>query len=382
MLSRSKTRMRTDLISDATEIAEIEEDWRALAELRGNAFLTPEWFWCWTDAYPESISPLVAAVKRDDGTLAGVMPLVLDKGRRPRAIRFAGAKFGDHFGPASRPEDESAVAVATVAALAAAGLERYMLMLNRVDLASSWWRDIRDGRRSRGAEFTQQRAELPSIRLDGLDWEAYLDTRSSSFRKRMRQRNRKLEGSGTVEVRATTNDSLASDLAHFFALHEQRWGGRSSLDAGDAKQALSRFAEAAQRRGWLRLHLLEVDGTPVAAFLGWRVGGTFTFYQSGFDPAWSDLSVGTALLTKTIESAFEEGASEFDMLLGDEAYKKRLQNQSREVHTVILTKAMAPARLLLAFETRARRGSTRLARHRKLSMTGKRLRRLLPTSRR
>lgn len=373
--------MRTDLISDATEIGEIEDDWRALAELRGNAFLTPEWFWCWTDAYPESISPLVAAVRRDDGSLAGVMPLVLDRGRRPRAIRFAGAKFGDRFGPASRPEDEGVVAVAAVAALAAEGLERYMLMLNRVDVAGGWWREIRDGRHSRGAEFIQQRAELPGISLDGLDWQGYLQTRSSSFRKKLRQRDRKLERRGAVEIRDTTNDSLASDLAHFFALHERRWGSGSSLDAGDAKQALSRFAEAAQRRGWLRLRLLEVDGAPVAAFLGWRVGDTFTFYQGGFDPEWSELSVGMVLLTRTIASAIEEGASEFDMLLGDEAYKKRFQNQSRQVHTVVLTKAIAPARLLVAIESRARRGSTRLARHRSMSTTGKKLRRLFPTSR-
>ncbi len=266
--------MRTDLISDATEIGEIEDDWRALAELRGNAFLTPEWFWCWTDAYPESISPLVAAVRRDDGSLAGVMPLVLDKGRRPRAIRFAGAKFGDHFGPAAARRTRAPSRWQRARLLAAEGFERYMLMLNRVELAGSWWRDIRDGRRSRGAEYTQQRAELPSISFEGLDWQGYLGTRSSSFRKRVRQRDRKLERSGDgSRFGGTTNDSLASDLAHFFALHEQRWGQGSSLDAGDAKQALSRFAEAAQRRGWLRLKLLEVDGTPVAAFLGWRVGG-------------------------------------------------------------------------------------------------------------
>ncbi len=84
---------------------------------------------------------------------------------------------------------------------------------------------------------------------------------------------------------------------------------------------------------------------------------------------------------KTIEGAIEEGASEFDMLLGDEDYKKRLQNQSREVHTVIMTKSLAPARLLVAIESRARRGSTHLARHRRMSMTGRKLRRLFPTSR-
>jgi CelD/BcsL family acetyltransferase involved in cellulose biosynthesis len=256
-----------------------------------------------------------------------------------------------------------------------------MLMLNRVDTGGDWWQGLRNGSDRPQARFIQQRAELPSISLDGLDWEGYLETRSSSFRKKLRQRDRKLEREGAVRVRATTDDSLESDLAHFFALHERRWEERSSLEAGDAKQSLSRFAEAAQRHGWLRLRLLEVDETPVAAFLGWRLGDTFTFYQSGFDPEWSELSVGMVLLTRTIESAIEEGAAEFDMLLGDEAYKKRFQNHSREVQTVILTKQMAPARVLLALESGTRRGAARLAKGPRTEAAARVLRRLMPTSR-
>jgi CelD/BcsL family acetyltransferase involved in cellulose biosynthesis len=373
--------MKSELISDATEIGAIEDDWRALAELRGNAFLTPEWFWCWTDSHPESISPLVIAVRRDGGELAGVLPLVLDRGRRPWAVRFAGASFGDHFGPASREEDEASVATAAMSALADEGLDRYMLMLNRVDPAGGWWQEIGNGSRAARVRFVQQRAELPCIRLEGLDWEGYLQTRSSSFRKKLRQRDRKLEREGTVVVRATTDDSLESDLAHFFALHERRWEERSSLEDGDAKQSLSRFAEAAQRHGWLRLRVLEVDGTPVAAFLGWRLGDTFTFYQSGFDPDWSELSVGMVLLTRTIESAIEEGAAEFDMLLGDEAYKKRFQNHSREVHTVVLARRRSPARVLLSLESGARRGAARLSKGPRTAAAARALRRLMPTSR-
>jgi CelD/BcsL family acetyltransferase involved in cellulose biosynthesis len=369
------------LINDPADVAEIEDEWRALAELRGSAFLTPEWFRSWWDHRPAATSALITTARREDGSLAGVMPLVFDFARRPRMIRFAGASFGDRFAPAAQEAEEGAVAAASLAVLARAGLDRYPLVLNHVELGSPWWRELRQASATERAGIVQQRSEQPYIRFDGLDWEGYLASRSSSFRKKIRQRERKLQREHQVEVRSATPQTLQTDLDHFFTLHDRRWQGRSSLDAPGAKQFLSAFAGAAAQRGWLRLRLLEVDGTPVAALLGWRIGDRYAFYNSGFDPAWSELSVGMVLLTRTIESAFEEGASEFDMLLGDEDYKRRFQNASRDVHTVVLTKSMAPARLLITAEAGARRWGRRLAERRALNGTAHTLRRLLPTSR-
>ncbi|MEK6251714.1 MAG: GNAT family N-acetyltransferase [Actinomycetota bacterium] len=56
----------------------------------------------------------------------------------------------------------------------------------------------------------------------------------------------------------------------------------------------------AQQRGWLRLRLLEVDGVAVAGFLGWRLGDSYAFYQSGFDPSWPDKSVGVVMMATTV----------------------------------------------------------------------------------
>jgi CelD/BcsL family acetyltransferase involved in cellulose biosynthesis len=377
----ASTTMESALITDPAGIGEIEDEWRALAELQGSAFVTPEWFRSWWDHRPASTSPLIATARHEDGSLAGVMPLVFDFARRPRMIRFAGASFGDRFGPVAREGDEGEVAVASMAALQRAELDRYTLVLNHVELESPWWRDLHGASATERAGIVQQRSEQPYIQLDGLDWEGYLASRSSSFRKKIRQRERKLQHQHQVEVRSATPESLQTDLSHFFTLHDRRWQGQSSLDAPGAKQFLNAFAAAAARRGWLRLRLLEVDGTPVAAFLGWRIGDRYAFYQSGFDPSWSEMSVGMVLLTRTIESALEEGASEFDMLLGTEAYKRRFQNASRDVFTVVLTKAMAPARLLIAAEAGARRWGRRLAERPGLNGTAHTLRRLLPTSR-
>jgi len=369
--------LRAELITDQADIAGIEDSWRALAELRGNAFITPEWFRAWSDNRPEATSPLIVAARHLDGRLAGVLPLVFDFGRRPRIVSFAAATFGDRFGPAAQEADEAAVATAAVSALSNSGFDRYTLTLNNVEPEASWWKALHGACAGTRASVLQPRAEQPYIDLEGLDWDGYLATRSSSFRKKVRQRERKLEKGRDVAVRSATAETLTADLAIYFDLHERRWQERSSILSPAARSFLTSFATLAEQRKWLRLRLLEVDGEPVAAFLGWRVGNRFAFYNSGFDPEWAELSVGTVMLTRTVQRAIEEGATEFDMLLGDESYKRRFQNATRHVQTVVLPKAIAPARILVSAEA----GARHLGRRFGSRPGGRTLRRLLTTSR-
>jgi CelD/BcsL family acetyltransferase involved in cellulose biosynthesis len=375
--------MNAELITESARIEMIEDDWRALAESRGNAFVTPEWFRSWQDRLHESASPVIVAVRREDGSLAGVMPLVLDTSRRPRAIRFAGANFGDRFVPAARESDEADVAAAVMGAMQEERLDRYMLLLEHVDKGRPWWRGMQQVSSVRRTETSQQQFDVAYIQLEGLDWEGYLASRSRNFRSQIRRRERALERDHEVKVRAATEATLEADLSLLFDLHARRWEGRgrSSLEEDGAKESLSRFAGLAQGRGWLRLRLLEVDGVAVAGFLGWRLGDCYAFYQSGFDPSWSDKSVGVVMMATTVRSAIEEGAREFDMLLGDEPYKQRFTNASRPVQTVILTRSKSPTRLLVAGEARARRYGRSLAERPGISAVARFLGRILPTSR-
>jgi CelD/BcsL family acetyltransferase involved in cellulose biosynthesis len=84
----------------------------------------------------------------------------------------------------------------------------------------------------------------------------------------------------------------------------------------------------------------------------------------------------------TVRSAIEEGAAEFDMLLGTEAYKRRFTDANRPAVTVALTPAMRPVRLLVAGEATARRLGRGLAQRRGSGPVARRLRSLLPTRRR
>jgi len=108
-------------------------------------------------------------------------------------------------------------------------------------------------------------------------------------------------------------------------LGEERGQGRGQL-VDRAGAAVRRQEEVvavrlALERGWLRLTLLEIDGRTAGAFYGLRYGQVFHFYQSGIDPSLSRWSIGLVMLGLTIKSAIDEGASEYDMLHGNESYK-------------------------------------------------------------
>jgi CelD/BcsL family acetyltransferase involved in cellulose biosynthesis len=379
--SKQHSTMEPMLITDPGGIAEIEDEWRELAELRSNAFVSPEWFRSWWAHQRGSASALIVAVHRSGGALAGVMPLVLDTSHRPHAIRFAGATLGDRFHPAAAADEEGAVASAAMRILEQQGLDRHLVLLEHIDPERSWWREMQAASLRRRAAVEQQQTALTYIPLEGLDWEGYVASRSKNFRRHLRRRERALRRDHRVHLHAPTEASLEADLDRFFDLHALRWRerGSSSLEAKGAKEVLRSFAAEAQRRGWLRLRLLEVDGAAVAAFFGWRLGDVFAFYQQGFDPAWSRRSVGVVIAAVTIREAIEEGANEFDFLLGTEAYKSSFTTTARPGATIVLTRAMHPTRLLIAGEARARRA---IAGRPALGRVVRSLARLVPTPRR
>lgn len=262
-----------------------------------------------------------------------------------RYVRFPGAEIADRFHPAATVADEADVAAASFDALGVGERDTGTVALQRVPGEARWWRNL-PGSGSARVKLTVFRHDvLPFIALDGGTWEEYLASRSRHFRRRVRYLERALRRGRQVRFRRTRSEAeLAEDLETFFNLHERRWrsrGGSSAID--DRSREFHRtFAASALLRGWLRLWLLELDGEPVAAWYGWRLGDVYSHYQAGFEPSRADLSVGFVLLAHTIRSAIEEGAAEYDFLLGGEPYKRRFATNERSVQTVLATRARHP----------------------------------------
>ncbi len=338
----------------------VEGEWRELAVRRGNGFLTPEWFRAWLQAYGDEAEPFVPVVRSADGSLRGLLPLALSRSGRPRVCRLAGANLGDRFHPVCAEGDEGAVATEVGESLALQGEPWSVISLVHVQTEPPWLGALAEGTGARLRIRERIAGPLPYLDLSAHDgWDAYLQSRSSNLRQQIRRFTRRAENAGSMKIRrAERPDELRADLSTFFRLHDARFGARggSTLSSERAQQFHLDFAAAALRRGWLRLWFLELDGNAVAAWYGWSLGGRYSYYNSGLDPDHSSLRPGLVLLAAVIASAFEEGASEFDFLLGDEAYKYRFAEGERTVSDVSIARAAPhPASLLTGAEFAARR---------------------------
>ena len=351
-----------EVIHELESLGSIEDEWRRLAEGGGNAFVTPEWFTAWFRHYGEHKTPSVVVSRAPGGAVQGIFPLARSLRGRPISLRFAGANLGDHFHPLA--DDGEGV---TLSRLAGAFLEQQpgasTIVLDNVDAAATWWRALAAGFRRPLVTSAYRHSTLPRIDLGDTTWEEFLAARSRNFRSQVRRRERRLEREHGLRFRRTTDaGQVAQDMQTFYRLHDARWRerGGSSLNSPTARAFHTDFAAAALQRGWLRLWFLEADGDDVAAWYGWRLGDRYSYYLAGFAPEWANRDVGNVLFSHTIRSAIEEGAQQYDMLMGEEAYKSRYATSQRQVCTVFLIPRLHPARMLVAAELSGWRAARRL----------------------
>ncbi|MDD7966725.1 GNAT family N-acetyltransferase [Actinomycetospora lemnae] len=351
-----------EVLADPADEPGLVDEWRALAEAAGNAFVSPEWYGAYARHYGADAPPFVVRVRDADGSLAGLLPLCRDAKRRGagRTVRFAGANVGDRFAPVAAAGREAEVARA-----AAGALGREAVVLHNVDAGAAWIPALGEGLRGRVAATRLRGGVMPYVPLTGHTWDTFLGARSRNFRQQVRRKERALVDGLGAKVRATSSPGeVVGDVGEFFRLHALRWDereGGSTITSPTVRAFHEDFAAAALGRGWLRMSFLEIDGTAVAALYGWRIGGRYAYFQAGFDPAWAEKSVGLVLMAHTVREAIEEGADEYDLLLGDETYKARFATDERAVETLVVAGALDPTRLLAQADAGVRRATDGLS---------------------
>ena len=166
----------------------------------------------------------------------------------------------------------------------------------------------------------------PYLPLPG-SYEELLRAGSRNMRGQVARRGRQLEREGTLTFRTVhTGPSLETDLDAFLTLEAAGWKGSSGtaiLRAPATEPVYRAFVRTAAERGWLRLHLLELDGRLIAGDLGCAIGDTGFLIKTTFDEELSRLSPGLVLRGRVLEASIAEGLKGYDFLGPDDAYKLR-----------------------------------------------------------
>ena len=90
---------------------------------------------------------------------------------------------------------------------------------------------------------------------------------------------------------------------------------------GDVRTFYERFARAAARAGWLRLHFLEVNGSKIAFDYSLQYRNRLYVLKTGYDPDFATYSPYNSLCWIKLRDAHARGLEQYDFLGTNDRWK-------------------------------------------------------------
>lgn len=331
--------LRVETVTTDAGLRALEPAWTELwrRDPLATPFQAPEWLGPWWRHFvgqDGTAGLLLLAVRDGAGALAALVPLLVydDATVRERRVVLLGTGVSDYLDGLFAPGREDAGAAAALAWLFR---ERAWLGWDACDFqqlrtSSPLRRATLPGggivrEETTGEGDACQVLAFPPGTADR--WEALVSARlRANVRYSLRAAGRL--GLGPVRTEAANEANFSELFDALLCLHDARWTTRGQPGGVLGNTVVRAFhresAEAFRRQGTLRLFGLRLGERIVASFYGFHHAGRSYYYLGGFDPAFTRLGLGTALVGHAIRAAWEtDGAGEFDFLRGAEAYKSR-----------------------------------------------------------
>ena len=329
-------------------------DWNRLVEQASvpDFFQTWEWVQSWLEAFCDP-DRLVALLVRDGSRLTAALPIL---GLLPRQW-WSGSRF---IAPANKQTPQSGLLHTGPAGEAVrAVLDHLKRTRRRVSLtfpscpagSPVFQSLIETAAELNWGVITRQTRNAPRLRIT-TDWASYLGTRPKHVRKEWERKRRRLQEAGQVEFVVVTGGEVARAMDEVLEIERHSW----KEDRGTsftAEEGLDRFygtlARRCAERGWLRLHLLRIDGRPAAFTFAIAYAGELLALKTSYDSRLRGASPGIVLMLRAVEHAFSEGVTAFN-LLGDAArWKSEITDECVEIDDVCLFTRGIPATELELF---------------------------------
>lgn len=319
----------------------LRQEWSELLKASDSdcVFLTWEWLYTWWKHLSDGRSLCILIVRRDD-ELTALAPLAVRPRRLSRAhpfpvIEFLGSGFvgSDYLDLIVRKGSETEACQALTSYLANSQI---LLKWTNVKRGESAAAGVVAALCPKGWTFAEaQTNTCPFIPLAGTTWDSYLASLGAEHRYNFNRKWRRINRDYNVRFeQAATEEQCREAIDLLIGQHNTRWSARGGSDAFHTDEIVAfhrEWTQLALKCGWLRLYVLRLNDRPAACLYGMFYRGTFYFYQSSFDAAYQQYSVGLIAMGLAIQTAIAEGAKEYDLLHGTEAYKSHWSRQSRDL---------------------------------------------------
>lgn len=334
-----------EVVETLTDFERLRPAWEALYDRDPNANVFRSWPWLagWLEASPNPWR--VLAVRERDGQALAFLALSAKPqpgrwGRGGEVLYLAGHPITNHTGLLAHPEAEAEVLSALAGALAEAPWRAISFELTDDPRVAA----LAGRLAGRGAQLERgEGEESPYLELPR-SFESYLETHfSGKAQRELRRRQRKAEALGLRLETLEPGGDLERYLDAFLTLHQRRFGPVAPRHEAMYRAIFGRMLAA----GGLHTQLLQVEGEPVAAQIGFldHKNGVYHGCQGGWDERYAELAPGLLIKLEAIRYAIARGFAGFDLGRGEHAYKYGLGGAPRRTAELRLTRLSLAQRL-------------------------------------
>lgn len=282
-------------------------------------FVLPVWLKTWWDAFGGNKDPEILTGYRH-GKLIGIVPLNVQK----KTARFIGGEnVCDYQDMITASNHHQEFLEAILSHLKKRGV--HSLQLGALRPESVLLKELPNLVKPKGVAVVCERVDFAYEMALPRTWKSYLEMLEGKQRHEIRRKLRRLNEAGSIRFRVIKRpEEILENMDIFFWLFTASRPDKSEFLTD---QMLSFFLLLAQRmaeRGFLRISFLDIDQVPAAGVMCFDYNNTIFLYNNGYDPRFRHLSAGLLCKVLSIRDSIKLGKLRYDLLKGDEVYKKRL----------------------------------------------------------
>jgi CelD/BcsL family acetyltransferase involved in cellulose biosynthesis len=346
--------MKVEEIRDIAQFKRLKPIWDRMLRNSPNDmfYLSHEWLRLWWNHFGQDKEPLILLVWDSDEPIAAAPLFIADEkifGLRCKTIRWIGGSHAlrSDFLLTTRPE-ESLIAI----------LDHLMDIRGEWDLIRMDDLPIDSITlpllskvlgEMRALYDLMPGAFSPYLPIVG-SWEEYWRSRSKSLRKNMRSKlNRVSKVYHLCYSCHQGGDDVDWLMEKVFEIESKSWkykSGTSILSDPKEMELFLNLARLADRKGWLHLSILELDGHPAAYSFDIIYKDVIIGLKASFDQGFAKFSPGKLILYHLINLAFEKRITEVDFGGQAEEYKMQWTDRIREHRNVTIFNPISPFVLL------------------------------------
>ena len=334
--------MKVKCIDTFVEFQDLRESWNDLLaqSAADSPFMTHEWFATWWRCFGKKAQLHILQIEEDRKLVALVPLMLVKKTLSGTSLRILSFLANNHSGPTHwilGPKADEAVE--TVLQYLFRDFHHWdVLKLEYLPKESLSYRTLTAVLKKRGYLFAiKDSFQTMYVPISGT-WDSYLASRSSKFRYTVRKKAREIEKVSGFEVnRFTRLEEVDGFMEMIFNIERKTWKEQAETSI-TARPELMNFyrslAKVGNERGWLYFGLLKLFGQEAAYEYALNYKSKIYSMKISYDPAFAQYSPGQVLKAYILESAFEDGKKENDLLGNDEDWKQGYTSEARPLVTL------------------------------------------------